>query len=169
MKLSLSRNLVIIIFFLSLSFININKPAYALFEIGADAFNIDFGFMNIGDSKELQERGTYQSEITCTSDNARAWYLKIQSFEPLKSAEDYIPYENFTWKVVEVLNGDGVIYNKDRYNPFSAAASLVYQGGPNDSGGREVKVRLKYSLSIPRNQVAGNYRTIIHYTMTEMP
>ena len=166
MKFSLRGNLAVITFFLSLIFIN--KPAYAAFEIETDAFSIDFGFMNIGESKELQEKGMYHNEITCKSDNAKTWYLKTQTIEPLKSGEDYVPYENFKWKIVEVLNGDGVIYNKDMYNTFSDITSLVYTSGPNDSGGREVKIRFKYHLLIPKNQVAGNYRTIIRYTMTEL-
>jgi hypothetical protein len=166
MRLSLKGNLAATAFFISLIFIN--KPAYAVFEIEVDAYGIDFGFMNIGESKEVQEKGVYHNEITCKSDNAKTWHLKIQTIEPLKSGEDYIPDENFKWKVVEVLTGDGVIHNKDSYSAFSDTASLVYTSGPNDSGGSEIKLRFKYSLLIPKNQVAGNYRAVIRYTMTEL-
>ena len=167
MCLSLKKKLLIIILFTG--FIFINKAAYALFEVEVDAYSIDFGFMNISESKELNEKGLYHNQITCKSDNARAWYLKVQSMGPLKSGEDYIPYENFSWTAVEALNGDGVIYNKDGYNPFYDIPALVYSSGANDSKGSEVKLNFKYSLSIPKNQIAGNYRTIIRYTMTEMP
>ena len=166
MKLFLKVNLSAIVFFVSVIFMN--NLAYGLFEIEADTSLIDFGFMNIGESKELQEKGIYHNEVACKSDNAKTWYFKIQALDPLKSGEDYIPYGSFVWKIVEVLDGDGTIYNKGNYNTFSDVASLVYSSGPNDSGGREVSLRFKYSLSIPRNQVAGNYRTVIRYTMTEM-
>ena len=167
MSLALNKNLLIIILFTS--FIFINKPAYSLFEVEVDAYSIDFGFMNILESKELNEKGFYHNQVTCKSDNARAWYLKVQSLGPLKSGDDYIPYENFNWKAIEALNGDGVIYNKDAYNSFSDISALVYSSGVNDSKGNEVNLRFKYSLFIPKNQIAGNYRTIIRYTMTEMP
>jgi hypothetical protein len=167
MRLSLKKNLLIII--LCIGFIFINKTADALFEVEVDAYSIDFGFMNISESKELQDKGLYHNEVSCKSDNARAWYLKIQSMGPLKSGDDYIPYENFSWKAVEALNGDGVIYNKDAYNSFYDIPALVYSSGVNDSKGSEVSLRFKYNLFIPKNQIAGNYRTIIRYTMTEMP
>ena len=167
MSLALKKNLLIIILFIG--FILINKIAYALFEVEVDAYSIDFGFMNISESKELNEKGLYHNQVTCKSDNARAWYLKIQSIGPLKSGDDYIPYENFNWMAVEALNGDGVIYNKNGYNPFYEIPALVYSSGVNDSKGGEVSLRFKYSLFIPKNQIAGNYRTIIRYTMTEMP
>ena len=167
MHLFLKKNLIVIMLFIG--FIFINKTAYALFEVEVDAYSIDFGFMNISESKELQEKGLYHNEVSCKSDNTRAWYLKVQALGPLKSGEDYIPYENFSWKAIEALNGDGAIYNKDMYNAFSDIPALVYSSGPNDPKGSEVKLRFKYSLSIPKNQVAGNYRTVIRYTMTEMP
>ncbi len=162
----MKTSLAAIIFFIGLIFI-INKPAYAVFEIEVDSYGIDFGLMNIGETKEIQERGMYHNELTCKSDNAKTWYLKIQALNPLKSAEDYIPYESFKWKVVEILDGDGV-YNKEGYSAFSDIPSLIYTSGPNDTSGRQVKVRFKYSLLVPKNQVAGNYRTVIRYTMTEL-
>jgi len=161
-------SILVIIFFISLIFM-VSKPVYAAFEVRLDTYNIDFGFMNIGESKELREKGMYQNEVTCKSDNAKTWYLKIQAMGPLKSGEDYIPYKNFEWQVAELLNGDGAIYNKDVYTAFSDIASLVYTSGPGDPTGREVNLRFKYNLAIPKNQVAGNYRTIIRYTMTEIP
>lgn len=156
------------VFFIGFIF-TADTTAYALFEAGVDSYNIDFGFMNIGEVRELQEKGSYHNEINCRSDTGQAWYLKIQAVEPLTSGDDRIPYEDFKWAVIEVIDGDGVIYNKDMYNVFSDTPFLVYTSGPSDYTGAEVKVRFKYSLSIPRNQAAGNYRAVIRYTMTEVP
>lgn len=161
------RNISMVIFAATLIFIT--TPSYALFEITVDNYSIDFGFMNISESKELNDKGLYHNQVSCKSDNQIPWYLKIQAMGPLKSGDDYIPYENFSWKLTEAYNGDGVIYNKDRYNTFSDIPSLVYSSGPNDPKGRDVSLRFKYNLSIPKNQVAGNYRTVIRYTLTEIP
>ncbi len=158
---------VILISFISTAFM-FSSYAYALFELRADNNIIDFGFMNINEVKEIREKGTYHNEITCRSDTGNTWYLKIHLIEPLKSGGYYIPFDNFKWRVVSVINGSGIVYNEDVFRSFSDIPDLVYTSGPSDNSGSEINVRFDYQLSIPRNQPPGNYRTIVRYTMTEL-
>ncbi len=165
--MTILRILIMVICFISIISI-ISSPAYAIFELRADNNVIDFGFMNIAEVKEVRGKGTYHNEITCRSDSGNTWYLKIHLIGPLKSGSDSIPFNNFAWRVISVINGNGIIYNEDVFRSFSDFPELVYTSGPNDSKGDEVKIRFDYRLSIPRNQPPGNYRTIVRYTMTEL-
>ena len=160
------KKIVLVIFFIGL--ILVSTDAYALFELNVDNFTIDFGFMNIGQTKELMERGSYQNEITCRSDNGNIWHLKIHLLDPLKSGTNYIPLSDFEWKVTSVINGDGVAYNQGAFNSFLDIPSLTYTSGPGDGTGRDVRIRFDYRLTVPKNQPSGNYRTILRYTVTEI-
>ncbi len=159
----ISRVLITALFFIAAI-----NPAYAVFELRADNNIVDFGFMGISEVKELREKGSYHNAITCNSDEDNRWYLKIRLNGPLSSGGNVIAYENFKWRVSEVIGGDGIIYSQDIFRAFSDTPELVYTSGPNDSKGEETEIRFEYRLSIPGNQLPGNYRTVVRYTMTEM-
>lgn len=139
----------------------------ATFEITVDKAFIDFGFMEIGEFKEIKEQGDYHNEVTCKSDRGQTWYLKIHLVAPLQSGASEMPSANFKWKVIDVINGTGYAKNKNEFNSFSTAPMAVYTSSPEDNQGREVKIRFTYGLEIPQTQITGNYQCIMRYTFTE--
>jgi len=144
------------------------RTAFALFEIETDNINLEFGVLNIGDWSELNERGSYHNEIKCRSDNGNTWYLKVHLIDDFRSGTDVMSCSNLKWKVISVEGGDGIISNQGSYTDFSLMPQAVYTSGPADNNGTEVKIRLSYAISIPRSQAAGNYRTTVRYTFTEL-
>ncbi|OGW74968.1 MAG: hypothetical protein A2Z72_07565 [Omnitrophica bacterium RBG_13_46_9] len=143
------------------------KDACAIFQLTVGGRDIDFGFMKIGEWKELTDEGYYQNEITCQSDKGNTWYLKVHLLTPFESGENDIEPSRFKWKVVEVVDGNGIITNEGMFNDFSQSPNVVYTSGGDDSNGGEVKVRLSYGLQIPTGQAAGNYRVYLRYTLSE--
>ncbi len=166
MKAIAIKVLISIIFISGAVFVG--SPAYAVFELRADSSILDFGLMSIAESKKLQERGTYHNEVTCLSDTDAVWYLKVHLVEPLSSGAAYIPNENFEWRATEAVGGSGMLYNQDKFMSFSDMPGLVYTGVSTDSEGTAVRVRFDYRLSIPKDQLPGNYRSTVRYTMTEL-
>ena len=163
----MKKNLIRTIFFI-IGIIFISTSAYAEFELIVDGDIIDFGFMDINETKELHDEGFYHNQVACISDNNNTWYLKVHLAEPFSSGMYFIPYENFKWQVSSVINGDGIICNRDIFKGFLDVPALVYTSGPNDTNGGAVKIRFEYRISIPRGQAPGNYRAIVRYTMIEL-
>lgn len=146
----------------------ISAQADATFSFEADNTVIDFGFMDIGQTRALRDRGDYHNQVTCQSDTGNTWYLKIHLVEPLSSGIDTIANKYFTWQVSSVLNGKGLLFHEDEFYPFTMNPELVYTSDQLDNTGNEIKLRFEYRLSIPKSQVPGNYRTTVRYTMTEL-
>ena len=142
--------------------------AHATFEMSISRAFIDFGFMEIGEFKEAKEEDDYQNEVTCTSDNGNTWYLKIHLVTPFRTETNQIPPGSFKWKVVDVINGTGYATRKNEFNDFSTAPMVVYTSSPEDNDmGREVTIRFVYGLEVPETQIAGDYTSLVRYTLTE--
>ena len=132
-----------------------------------DNNHLEFGKMNIGEWKEISKEGSYHNEVVCSSTNGKTWYLKINLLIPFSSDKNVISEENLKWKVEEVIGGNGVIFNEDRFNNFSVIPQTVYTSGPSDNNSADVQIRFSYGLLVPENQINGNYSTLVRYTMTE--
>lgn len=141
--------------------------AYSGIAISTDHRSIFFGLMESGQEKELAEFGTYHNQITCSSTNGYAWYLKISVLGPLASGAEMIPLENFKWKLA-FTDGVGTVPNLYEYKAFNVFPELVYISGPDEATGRSVRFQFKYNLSVPEIQVSGNYNTRIRFTLTEV-
>jgi hypothetical protein len=153
---------------LACAFISVvSQSAHATFEMSVDRPFVDFGFMDIGEFKELMEQGSYHNEVTCTSDNGNTWYLKLHLLAPLRSGTDEIQTTNFKWKIVEIVNGTGYPANENNFNNFSTAPLVAYTSSPGDSGGTAVGIRFTYGLQVPQTQITGNYQCVMRYTFTE--
>lgn len=150
-------------------FFNSKTAAGAVFEINTDPGGdfLNFGSMELGEFKELKDRGEYQNEVICRSDRGQTWYLKIHLMTILRWGTNEISPENFKWKVVDVINGNGYAVNRNNFNDFSNTPTLVYTSAPEDNTGKEVRIRFTYGLQIPRQKVKGNYQAFIRYTLTE--
>lgn len=142
---------------------------YAGITMSLDRDMVDFRTMEMGQTQEVSDQGVYHNEITLSSTNNQTWYLKTQIIRPLTSGANTIPNENFKWKVVEVVNGKGIVYNNINVaNPFTDFKGLIYTSDPLDNTGIEVKIKFRYILIIPKNQIAGNYFGSVRWTMTEL-
>jgi len=142
--------------------------AHAAITMTLDRNMIDFGNMNTGETKELAEQGVYHNEVTLTSTNNKTWYLKANMVRAFTSGMNTIPAENFKWVVVSVDNGKGIV-NGNVNNPtsFSTMPDLIYTSADTDNTGTVVKLKFRYILTIPKNQVAGGYDAVIRLTMIE--
>lgn len=134
--------------------------------ISTDTSNISFGAMDIGEQKELGGYG-YHNQLTCKSTNGRTWYVKIHVLAPLTSQGIKTISNSYFRYMLAWTDGTGSPQNTS-YNAFTTIPTLVYVSGPNDNDGNSVNMQFKYDLSIPANQVAGVYNTIVRYTMTEV-
>ena len=143
------------------------SPAMAALELSTDQRPLVFGMMQLGDSKELTQLGTYHNEVTCLSTNGRQWYLKINVLQPLSSGIETIPFDRFQWQLAWT-DGTGTIPNPYHYAPFQLMPELVYVSGSNEAEGRPVRLQFKYALTIPDEQVSGAYQTTIRFTLTEI-
>ncbi len=142
--------------------------AHAAITMTVDRNTLDFGAMNTGETKELAEQGVYHNEVTLTSTNNKSWYLKAHLVRPFTSGVNTIPPENLQWMVVSVGYGRGIVYNNINVaNPFSTMPSTVYTSAETDNTGTAVKLRFRYLLTVPKDQVEGGYSAVVRFTMIE--
>lgn len=142
-------------------------PAWAGLTLTTDHRSLVFGLMQLGESKELAQFGTYHNELTCTSTNGQTWYLKIQVLQPLSNGAETMPAERMEWQA-ETPEGIGTLQNPNHYTPFSVMPQLVYLSGPNEAGGGTIHLRLKYRLTVPEDQISGAYQATMRFTLTEV-
>ncbi len=143
--------------------------AMAAIDMSLDRDMVDFRTMEIGQTSEISDQGVYHNQLTCSSTNNKTWYLKVNMVRPFTSGAYTIPNEYFEWKVVDVIDGRGIVTNGTNVpTPFRDNPSLVYTSDPLDNTGTEVKIRFRYILTIPKNQIAGSYFASVRWTMTEL-
>lgn len=148
----------------------VSGPAWGEFDIVLeDSDNyLDFGALDLGQANELAEKGGYQHEVRCTSDNENTWYLKLQVIRPFTSGVHAIPMKNFFVIVQDRVTGEGsVTHGINRELPLEATSTLIYTSSGDDNTGTRVDLRMRYRLEIPRNQVAGSYTAQFQYVMVE--
>lgn len=141
--------------------------AYSAIEITTDHRALFFGLMQLGQEKELAEFGTYHNQITCSSTNQNAWYLKINLLSPLSSGAQIIPLEYFQWQLT-YTDGVGTVANPHQYKEFSLTPDLVYISGPDEATGTSINFQFRYYLKIPEVQTSGTYNTTIRFTLMEV-
>lgn len=158
----------IIYFVLMIIFIS-SGTAVAGITMTLDRDLVDFRMMENGETREISDQGVYHNQLTCTSTNNKTWYVKVNMVRPFTAGNRTIPNQYFQWKVVDVINGKGVVNNNiNQPNSFTDSQGLVYTSAPLDNTGTEISLRFRYILAIPRNQAAGNYFATIRWTMTEL-
>ena len=142
-------------------------PAWAGLTLTTDNRSLFFGAMQLGESKELAQFGSYHNELTCASTSGLTWYLKVQVLQPLSAGVEAIPAEQMEWQA-ETPEGIGTLTTPNQYTPFSVMPQLVYMSGPSEAGGGTIHLRLKYRLTIPEEQVSGAYQATVRFTLTEV-
>lgn len=153
-------------FFILLAFIFFPPHADAILELSLEGNNLDFGFLNVGEEKELVDKGSYHQEVICKSTNNRTWNLNIYCLNPFATDKYALAWENFTWTVTWT-DGKGTLIKEHDYVPFSAIPSLVYISQGEENTGTAVKLQFKYRLRIPLNQPMGNYFTLVRFSLIE--
>lgn len=158
-----------IILFVSLALTLAGHSAQATLSMDIDVNNLDFRIMDPGQTYELADKGTYHNEVSCSSTNNRTWYLYAQAIRPFTSGIRTIPIENFKWMVVSVGDGKGTLLNNVNIaNPFTLTPGLIYTSDSLDNTGTVIRIRFRYVLTIPKNQVAGAYDSVVRFTMNEV-
>lgn len=142
-------------------------PASAAIEISTDHRPVFFGIMQLDEEKALAQLGAYHNQITCSSTNGNAWYLKISLLQPLTLGVETIPLEYLKWQLVWT-NGKGAVVNPYQFKEFRLFPDLVYISGPDEATGNSINFQFKYYLKVPPNQVSGVYSTTIRFTLTEI-
>ena len=142
-------------------------PAWAGLTFSTDNRPLVFGVMDIGEERELVQGGAYHNQLTCSSTNGRAWYLKVSLLTPMTSGSDALPADAMQWQVVRA-SGTGTVPYLHQWHPFSLQPETVYLGSADEAAGRPVQIELKYQLNIPEIQVSGSYQATIRFTLTEV-
>ena len=141
--------------------------ALAAIELSTDHRPVAFGLVQLGEERTLAQLGSFHNEITCTSTDGRAWYLKISLLSPLSSGAETIPIERLGWQLVS-STGRGTVTRPNTFTPFSLIPDLVYVSNPDEAAGVPLTFRFAYSLAVPEEQVSGIYQTTIRFTLTEL-
>ena len=155
---------------LLLIFFALSKLAFADFDMSIEGNykTINFGAMDLDEEKTISQRGGYEHQFNFNSTNGRTWYFKAQLLMPFTSGTYTIPPENLQWIAEQVIGGQGVLSTSlSRPSPFSSNPVLIYTSAASDNTGTDVQIRLKYTLKIPKNQIAGAYTGHIRFIMVE--
>jgi len=136
-----------------------------IFAVSLDNADVNFGYVEPGKSVELKP-DTYYNAVTCNSNKGRAWYLKLSILGEVIGPTTNIPLDSFKWLVFKAI-GDGAAV--EGWQPLAETPLVAYTSAGRDNTGEEVTIQFKYKLDLPGTAMAGNYRTKILYTMTDVP
>lgn len=138
----------------------------AALEFSTDHRPVAFGMMRLGEEKILEQSGTYQNQITCSSTDGQAWYLKVNVLGPLSAGAETIPLEQFGWWLTSTT-GRGTEAHPNMFTPFSLVPDTIYLSTADEASGTPVTFQVRYRLTIPERQISGVYSTTIRFTLTE--
>ena len=136
----------------------------SVFEIGLNRTDIDFETMKPGETKyDIPASGI---QVTSKSNTGNKWYLFINSLSELKDGDKYIDNDNFIW--YGWTEGKGTWFgtgdNSMKLTPIMVYESSADEGVNYPQGTNNF---FKFKLTIPKNQIPGNYSSIIRFTITE--
>ena len=131
-----------------------------VFGIKVSPGSIDFPTIDPGETTEEREL-----IVECSTNTDTPWSLQLSNIAELTSeSEAYtIPNDNFYW---EGSGGEGIWY------PGTGTMSTTPHKFYGCDGSEYITVapveaHLKFKVSIPENQAAGKYNTMLVITMTE--
>ena len=149
-------------------------PGSAMFMMQLSDNSIDFGLVNIGESKFGIPADNLK--ITCVSDQGNRWTLQIKANNDLTSGQYLIPIKNLKWfgTYAKSLDGSYLYDNERSFSRDNATSlqlydSIFYQ---SDNTGDQVvssgsSVYLQFGITVPDTQPRGTYLTTVVITMTE--
>ena len=138
-----------------------------VFRLSLDRPHLAFGPVTSEKPVILGQGGFFQ-EIRCRSNSGQPWHLKAQlvSLKHLERGSD-LPPSSVKWNVAEAVGSGEPAGGAGIFQSFSDEPVVMYAGAGDDRRGREVVLRLQYSLTIPPEASAGTYVGEIIFTMTE--
>lgn len=136
-----------------------------IFTVSLDNADVNFGYVEPGKSVELKP-DTYYNTVTCNSNKGKTWHLKLSILGEVIGPTADIPLDSFKWLVFRAA-GDGAAV--EGWQPLTEMPLTAYTSAGRDNAGEEVTIQFKYKLDLPGMAAAGNYRTKILYTMTDVP
>ncbi|MFA5103569.1 MAG: hypothetical protein WC527_00085 [Candidatus Margulisiibacteriota bacterium] len=141
---------------------------------------IDFEDMNPGEYKELPSSGYWHALVVKNSVSS-AWQVSVSCDGVLRNGSSTIPSSVFGWMATYAGAKDAPYDSYSdgllplAYRPFyesgqafflsANSSKLVDAGHLTTPSGAEIQ--LKYFLSIPDSQLAGDYTSKITYTVTQ--
>ncbi len=138
-----------------------------IFSFALDNSNLAFGQLS-PDKTAILGEGTFFNQVTCRSNDGRAWYLKAQvlSLRHLDS-NHVLPVSSFKWRVVDSTGSAEPVGGRSEFHPFAAEPVLIYVSQGKDTQGQPVILKFQYSLTTPPDALAGTYIGEVVFTMTE--
>ena len=136
----------------------------SIFKMSLDRADINFRDMLPGQTREnIPETGI---KVTSYSNTGRQWFIKLNTVSDLRDGERTIDSKYFQWYGWTEGKGKWTGTGGDVFKQTPALAyisdSSEYVNLPNG-----VDNYFKFRLTVPQNQVAGFYETIVQFTMTE--
>lgn len=141
---------------------------------------ITFGQMSPGDWKELPESGYWHAMVVKNS-VASQWEVSVSCDGVLRNGAFTIPRDNFKWMATYAgakdapydSYSDGLIsvsyrsFSESGETLFRSVNSSVLSAGGHLTTPNGAEIQLKYFISIPDSQLAGDYTAKITYTVTQ--
>ena len=141
----------------------------SVFSLNLSKVNLTFNNISPGKTLILGE-GHWFNEIRCRSNAGHPWYLKAQVVSLKHTGGVYeLPIQALTWKVVDATGSGEPVGGRAAFHEFSEQPALIYASQGDDDRGREVILRLQYSLAAPLDALAGNYVGQVVFTMADSP
>ena len=139
-----------------------------VFTLSLDNSALTFGAVSPNTTMVLG-RERFFNELRCRSNSGHLWYVKahLVSLASVQHAQYTLPPDSLRWRVVESTGAPQVFSTE--FQPFSTTPSVLYIGQPEDADGREVILRLQYSLTTSLNSPAGSYAGQLVFTLAEEP
>ncbi|MFA5927782.1 MAG: hypothetical protein WC838_00560 [Candidatus Margulisiibacteriota bacterium] len=147
--------------------------AWAVFTFTINDHFIDFGQVNIGESKFGVPADNLR--LTCRSDRGQQWLLQIKGNDDLSSGSFTLPIKNLQYFGTYANSiDDGFSLLDERSFPKDTTSLQLSDRTfyRSDRSGDSVVtggtvVYLQFGLTIPDTQPAGTYGTNLIFTMTE--
>lgn len=136
----------------------------SVFKLSLDRNDINFRDLAPGESRDnIPETGI---KVTSFSNTGRQWYLKLNSVSDLRDGERIIDSKNFQWYGWSEGKGKWTGTGSDIVKQTPALAyvadSTEFNNLPDG-----IDNYFKFRISVPQNQPAGFYETVVQFTMTE--
>lgn len=148
--------------------LSVSVEVAPVFSLSLDNPNLAFGLVNPGQTKTLGE-GRFFNELRCRANSGRVWYLKAQLVSLKVLGKNYSLSPSYLKYRIVDLQGSAKDYARLGFKEFAEQPLLIYTSQGEDSRGREVVLRLQYSLTSAQDAPAGNYVGQIIFTMAESP
>jgi hypothetical protein len=143
--------------------ITLNVLVEGNFNLMVNTDSFDFASIMPGQTGEMSK--TDGVAVTGSSSNGNLWFLKVSAEKPLTSGNSIIANENFSWYGTSEGTGawKGIGDKSFAENDGAAYISSVKEADE----AAPVTSKFKFKLFVPEETKAGEYTTLVMFTMTE--